>query len=102
MEQKLESTKAAILCGGIGAALRLLAVGVGAAAPPFLRDALATPEPAASAVLFGLAAGFAQGALFGLTYRQARVIAIDGGYYECFVMVSHCCFCSLCRVVCVF
>lgn len=69
MEQKLESAKAAFLCGGVGAASRLLAVGVGAAAPPFLRDALATPEPAASAVLFGLAAGFVQGALFGLTYR---------------------------------
>ena len=70
MEQKLESAKAAILCGGVGAASRLLAVGVGAAVPPLLREALATPEPVASAVLFGLAAGFVQGALFGLTYRQ--------------------------------
>ncbi|CAM9774513.1 unnamed protein product, partial [Laminaria digitata] len=69
MEQKIESAKAAILCGGIGAASRLLAVGVGAVVPSFLRDALAMPEPAASGVLFGLAAGFAQGALFGLTYR---------------------------------
>lgn len=67
--QKLESVKAAFLCGGVGAASRLLAVGAGAVLPPILRDALASPEPAASGVLFGVAAGFAQGALFGLTYR---------------------------------
>lgn len=37
-----------------------------------LRDLLATPEPAASSLLFCLAAGFVQGALFGLTYRQEK------------------------------
>lgn len=68
-EQKLESVKAAFLCGAIGASSRLLAVGAGALSPPPLRDVLATPDPAAAAVLFGLASGFAQGALFGLTYR---------------------------------
>ena len=69
-EQKLESVRAALLCGAIGASSRLLAVGAGALIPgTFLRELLATPEPAAASVLFGLAAGFAQGALFGLTYR---------------------------------
>eukprot|EP00752_Nemacystus_decipiens_P005347 g4848.t1 len=69
-EQKLESVRAALLCGAVGAASRLLAVGAGAFVPgAFLRELLATPEPAAASVLFGLAAGFAQGALFGLTYR---------------------------------
>lgn len=69
-EQKLESVRAALLCGAVGAASRLLAVGGGAFLPgTFLRELAATPEPAAASVLFGLAAGFAQGALFGLTYR---------------------------------
>ncbi len=69
-EQKLESVRAALLCGAVGAASRLLAVGAGALIPgAFLRDLLATPEPAAGSLLFALAAGFSQGALFGLTYR---------------------------------
>ncbi|CAN0415263.1 unnamed protein product [Ectocarpus fasciculatus] len=69
-EQKLESVRAAVLCGSVGAASRLLAVGAGALLPgALLREALAAPEPAGSSLLFGLAAGFAQGALFGLTYR---------------------------------
>lgn len=69
-EQKLESVRAALLCGAVGAASRLLAVGAGVFIPgAFLRDLLGAPEPAAASVLFGLAAGFAQGALFGLTYR---------------------------------
>ncbi|CAM9377852.1 unnamed protein product [Ectocarpus sp. 13 AM-2016] len=69
-EQKLESVRAAVLCGSVGATSRLLAVGAGALLPGgLLREALAAPEPAGSSLLFGLAAGFAQGALFGLTYR---------------------------------
>lgn len=69
-EQKLESIRAALLCGSVGAASRLLAVGAGALIPgAFLRDWLATPEPTVGSLLFALAAGFSQGALFGLTYR---------------------------------
>lgn len=68
-DQKIESVKAALLCGGVGAASRLLAIGAAAVAPSVVREALAAPEPVASAVVFGLASGFVQGALFGLTYR---------------------------------
>lgn len=68
-KQRLESAKAALLCGGVGAASRLIAVGAGAVAPAFLVDILALPESDASALLLGIASGFAQGALFGLTYR---------------------------------
>lgn len=68
-DQKIESVKAALLCGGVGAASRLLAVGAAAVTPAAVREALAAPEPVASAVVFGLASGFVQGALFGLAYR---------------------------------
>lgn len=75
-EQKVESVKAALLCGGVGSVTRLLAVGAGALAPDFLRDALGTPEPVASSLLFCLASGFAQGALFGLTYRYVNSLRL--------------------------
>lgn len=68
-EQRIESAKGAILCGVAASGSRLLAVGVGTLVPPVLRETLAVPEPAASALLFCLASGFVQGALFGLTYR---------------------------------
>lgn len=58
------------MCGAVGSASRLLGVGAGALIPVgVLRDLVAAPEPAASSLLFCLAAGFVQGALFGLTYR---------------------------------
>ena len=91
MKQKLESVKAAVLCGGVGAASRLLAVGAGVVAPPFMRDALAMPQPDTSALLFGLASGSVQGALFGLTYRYgselgqrpARADSNDSDFAHC-------------------
>lgn len=67
--QRIESAKAAVLCGAAGSASRLLAVGASVLTPSILRDALAAPDPTASTLLFCLAIGFVQGALFGLTYR---------------------------------
>lgn len=68
-KQRIESVKAAVLCGGIGSTLRLLAVGTSAIIPSSLREVLATPDPTPPILLFCLASGFVQGALFGLTYR---------------------------------
>ncbi|CAM9177272.1 unnamed protein product, partial [Scytosiphon promiscuus] len=88
-QQKLESVRAALLCGGVGAACRLLAVGGGAIVPgTFLRAVVATPEPTPASVLFCVAAGFAQGALFGLTYRyvvrsdRETLVTTDAGGEE--------------------
>lgn len=91
-KQKLESVKAAVLCGGVGAVARLLAVGAGAVAPALVRDALGAPDAAASSVLFGLASGFAQGALFGLTYRRVYcnlVNTLDS--FLVWIGECHCC-----------
>ncbi|CAM9298283.1 unnamed protein product, partial [Choristocarpus tenellus] len=70
-EQKIESIKAAVLCGSVGSVSRLLAVGIGTLplVPPPLMEVLGVPEPGIAALLFCLGAGALDGALFGLTYR---------------------------------